>query len=500
MTRKKAITLTVLGVLVAMVITACGVIKMKTIAFREAPTPAGWPDPTPVGEIRAKDYPAARMAVVTASDQGSGSNGIFMRLFKHIKRNNIPMTSPVQMDYEGGPAPGEDDVVQRSMAFYYQHKDTGKTGRDGEVQVVDVEPVTVVSIGLKGSYRKANFRKAHKKLLAWLGDNRDRYVAAGPMRVLAYNSPFVPWWAKYSEVQIPIRAAADGRSEQSPSPLTDEEKRIILEKGTERPFSGKYWNQFEPGTYCCRQCGSRLYLSESKFRSSCGWPSFDQEVPGAVKRQLDADGVRTEIVCAACSGHLGHVFEGEDLTPKNVRHCVNSVSLVFHPARPAANKEAVFAGGCFWGVEHYFNLAEGVAGTTVGYTGGDVANPTYEQVCTGRTGHAEAVRVTYDPKRISYERLVRLFFEIHDPTQLDRQGADVGTQYRSAVFYFDEHQEQTVRKLIAKLKAKGYQVVTKVLPASQFYPAEEHHQDYFAKHPKRPLCHGRVPRFETAVK
>lgn len=278
-------------------------------------------------------------------------------------------------------------------------------------------------------------------------------------------------------------------------PLTDEEKRVILGKGTEAPFTGKYWNHFEPGVYVCRQCGAPLYLASSKFRSECGWPSFDDEVPGAVRRQADPDGRRTEIVCAACGGHLGHVFTGEGLTDKNIRHCVNSVSLEFVPERQWSLKKAVFAGGCFWGVEHHFRKAPGVLGTTVGYTGGQVDNPTYKQVCTGTTGHAEAVEVVYDPARTTYEALVRLFFEIHDPTQRNRQGPDVGPQYRSAVFYRNEAEKRTVESLIALLKARGYDVVTEVLPAAKFWPAEGYHQDYLTRHPDRPSCHVRVPRF-----
>lgn len=279
-------------------------------------------------------------------------------------------------------------------------------------------------------------------------------------------------------------------------PLSDAEKQVIIDKGTEMPFTGKYWNHFEPGVYLCRQCGAELYGSQSKFRSECGWPSFDDEVPGAVRREADPDGTRTEIVCNACGGHLGHVFEGEGLTPKNVRHCVNSLSMVFVPAEEATTQEATFAGGCFWGVEHYFKEVDGVTSVTSGYTGGTVADPTYEAVSTGGTGHAEAVRVMYDPAWVSYEELARLFFEIHDPTQRDRQGPDVGTQYRSVVFYHDAQQKKVAEKLIAQLRAGGYDVVTQAVPASSFYPAQEYHQDYLEKHPGRPVCHARVPRFD----
>ncbi|MBM4019518.1 MAG: bifunctional methionine sulfoxide reductase B/A protein [Planctomycetes bacterium] len=278
-------------------------------------------------------------------------------------------------------------------------------------------------------------------------------------------------------------------------PLSDEEKRIILDKGTERPFTGAYWNHFERGVYACRRCGALLYLSSSKFGSHCGWPSFDDEIPGAVRRQKDADGRRTEIVCASCGGHLGHVFAGERLTDKNVRHCVNSVSMQFIPEAEWPLRRAVFAGGCFWGVERHFRQVPGVLGVTAGYAGGHVDNPTYEQVCTGTTGHAEAVEVMYDPGRVAYESLSRLFFEIHDPTQRNRQGPDVGTQYRSAVFYLNAEQKCMAESLIARLKARGYDVVTEVAPLSAFWPAETYHQDYLSRHPDRPTCHVRVARF-----
>ncbi|MBN1481588.1 bifunctional methionine sulfoxide reductase B/A protein [candidate division KSB1 bacterium] len=291
--------------------------------------------------------------------------------------------------------------------------------------------------------------------------------------------------------------------------LTKEEERIIIHKGTERPWSGDLLDNKKSGTYICAQCNAPLYKSADKFDSHCGWPSFDDEIKGAVKRQIDADGRRTEILCVNCGGHLGHVFLDEGFTPKNTRHCVNSLSMNFiedgKPLPPVLGKQeehsaantgtAIFAGGCFWGVEFLLEQQPGVLEVVSGYTGGHKDNPTYREVCSHTTGHIEAAKVTYDPNKTNYETLARYFFEIHDPTQVDRQGPDIGEQYRSVVFYENDAQKEIAQKLINILKDKGYKVATRLEPATKFWVAEDYHQNYYEQKGTLPYCHAYTKRF-----
>lgn len=279
--------------------------------------------------------------------------------------------------------------------------------------------------------------------------------------------------------------------------LTEEEKKVILYKATERPFTGEYDNFFEKGLYACKQCNAPLFHSSAKFHSGCGWPSFDEEIQGAVLRIPDRDGMRTEIICANCGGHLGHVFEGEGFTPKNTRHCVNSLSLRFIPETEVSRHydTAVFASGCFWGTEFYFQKAKGVISTQVGFTGGHTQNPTYKQVCQGNTGHAEAVMVVFNPAETSYEELAKLFFETHNPEQRDGQGPDIGHQYRSAIFYKDEQQKKIAESLMEILRQKGYKIATELNKFEKFWIAEDYHQDYYQKTGGTPYCHHYTKRF-----
>lgn len=278
--------------------------------------------------------------------------------------------------------------------------------------------------------------------------------------------------------------------------LTEEEKRVIVHKGTEYPFTGLYHDHKAEGTYVCKRCATPLFESDAKFNSGTGWPSFDDAIDSNVEEIPDADGSRTEIVCGNCGGHLGHVFKGEKMTDKNTRHCVNSISLEFVPDSNAAPRDtAIFASGCFWGTEYYLQQKVGVISTEVGYIGGHVKQPSYREVCSGTTGHAEAARVIYDPTKISYEELTKFFFETHDPTQVNRQGPDIGEQYRSEIFYLNENQKLIAEKLIGILESKGLSIATQVSQATTFWKAEDHHQDYYNNKGGVPYCHKYTKRF-----
>lgn len=273
--------------------------------------------------------------------------------------------------------------------------------------------------------------------------------------------------------------------------------RIIKHKGTEMPFSGEYDDFYINGIYLCKQCNSILYRSMDKFNSGCGWPSFDDEIAGAIKKLPDADGRRTEILCDNCDGHLGHVFHGERKTKKDTRHCVNSLSMQFisfekllsQPEQYGLDK-IIIAGGCFWGIEYFYELETGVYATACGYIGGEVQNPTYNQVCTGNTGHAEAVAVIFDPNKTNLTKLLNLFFDIHNPMEKNKQGPDIGPQYRSAVFPKDDKQEELIQNYITQYNQNNNtDIATTIEHASEFWIAEDYHQKYFSSKNQAPSCH-----------
>ena len=279
--------------------------------------------------------------------------------------------------------------------------------------------------------------------------------------------------------------------------LTPAERRIICNKDTESPHSGVYNRTQQAGTYLCRRCGLALFRAIQQFESGCGWPSFAGAIEGTVKYLPDADGIRKEIMCQRCDAHLGHVFYGEGYTAENIRYCVNSTSLDFVDDKQIKDsEEAIVAGGCFWGVEYYFERLPDVVKAESGYIGGHLNNPDYHQVCQGGSGHYEAVRVLFDHDKTSYEAIIKHFFNIHDPTQKTGQGPDIGKQYQSAIFYYNQTQHDKAQALIQELKKKGYDVATKLYSAQPFWAAEEYHQHFYSKHHKKPYCHKLVSRFD----
>ena len=301
--------------------------------------------------------------------------------------------------------------------------------------------------------------------------------------------------------------------------LTPEQFSVVCNAATEPPFQNAYWNNHEAGIYVDIASGEPLFSSTDKFDSGTGWPSFTKPLDAGnivEKKDREFGMTRTEVRSKHGDSHLGHVFDDGPKDKGGMRFCINSASLRFIPvakleaegygrflplfnkveaarkaeakAAPAKTEVVELAGGCFWGMQHILRKIPGVLHTDVGYAGGHVKNATYRN----HEGHAEAVRVEYDPQKLPFEQLLRWYFRMHDPTTKDRQGNDTGSSYRSAIFYHTDAQKKTAEAFIERLNKKGKwgaPVVTEIQKADQYWKAEGDHQDYLEKRPDGYTCH-----------
>ena len=290
---------------------------------------------------------------------------------------------------------------------------------------------------------------------------------------------------------------------------------VAREADTERAFTGTMWNDESKGTYYCATCGYKLFEAEQKFTSSCGWPSFfEQDNKESITFKVDRSyGMsRTEALCGRCNSHLGHLFD-DGPEPTGKRYCMNAISLDFVPYKDKVatttkgNLETiVLGGGCFWCVEAVYQNLDGVEKVVSGYAGGSIVNPSYEQVSTGRTGAAEVIEITYDKTKTNLDEIFEVFYTVHDPTTLNRQGADVGTQYRSAIFYKNNEEKKAAESIITELNQKIYdgKIVTTLEKLDEFYAAESYHQNYYASNKSQGYCQmvikPKLEKFEKVFK
>nr|WP_233549872.1 bifunctional methionine sulfoxide reductase B/A protein [Flavobacterium sp. 102] len=288
---------------------------------------------------------------------------------------------------------------------------------------------------------------------------------------------------------------------------------VARKADTERAFTGTLWKSETKGTYYCAACGLKLFKSDQKFVSSCGWPSFfEQDNKNSITFKDDNSyGMRRiEALCGRCDSHLGHLFD-DGPEPTGKRYCMNAVSLDFVPdGTVAQNKDnletIIIGGGCYWCVEAVYENLTGVEKVVSGFAGGKVENPSYEEVCTGTTGAAEVVEITYDKTKTNLDEIFQVFFTVHDPTTLNRQGADVGTQYRSVIFYATEEQKKAAESIIAELNKEVFnnKIVTTLEPFKAFYKAKDYHQNYYENNKEQPYCQmviqPKLEKFEKVFK